>query len=133
MRSFIVALAVLITVFTAVFINSYYAICIYDELLYDTLSLPQSASDSTAHSSVSALCTKADRHADYFFTVLSQQNVNELLYCYSDMLSATISKDDSTYKLSVEKAKLLLKLMKKNEGFPSFITEGKESKKRYFP
>ncbi|MBE6623597.1 MAG: DUF4363 family protein [Ruminococcaceae bacterium] len=131
MKSFIIALVVLLIVCTFVFFNSFYFLNLYDDFIKDTENLPKSVYDKECENAINSLCDKVDKKTPYLYTVLQQQNVDQLLTCLSEARSAAYLKNESNYITSVDKAILLLKLTKDNEDFP-FLANIK-SKKRYFP
>ncbi len=131
MKSFIIALVVLLIVCAFVFLNSLYFINVYDGFIKDTENLPKSVYDKDCENAINSLCTKIDKKTSYLYIVLQQQNVDELLTCLSEARSAAALKNENSYVTSVDKAILLLKLTKDNEDFPFFSVI--KSKKRYFP
>lgn len=131
MKSFIIALVVLLIVCTFVFLNSLYFINLYDEFINDTERLPKSVYDNDCENAIDSLCSKIDKKMSYLYIVLQQKNVDELLICLSEARTAAALKNENDYLASINKAILLLKLTKDNEEFP-FLSDIK-SKKRYFP
>ena len=131
MKSFVISIIVLSVVVIFVVSNSFYITSIYSDILSDTKALPMGVNDKNTYSATDALCRKVDKKAFYLFMTLPHREVSELLYCYSDILSAAATGDENGYCLSVAKAELVLELMKKDEGL-SFFEFGK-IKKRYFP
>jgi hypothetical protein len=134
MKSFIVALSVLIVVITFVFFNSLYITNLFDDFYEDAQKLPPDVSDENCEKQVSDICKRLDEKASYLYTVMGQKNVDELLCTFSDMLSYSALKYQNGYTASLNQAKLILNLIKDNENFPSlpFFFSG-QSKKRYFP
>ncbi len=121
MKSFIIAVIVLICVVIFVIANSFYLTQLYDGILENTDSLPKDVQSANAFGKVLSVYNEISGKKEYLYLVLPHQSVNELLSSFSDIISATETKDMYGYALSVRKAKLILKQLKENEGLPKLF------------
>ena len=121
MKSFVIAVTVLICVVIFVIANSFYLIGFYDGLFEKTASLPKDVQSESAFIEVLSVYDDIIGKKGYLYLVLPHQSVNELLSSFSDVLSAAETKDEHGYALSVRKAMLILKQMKESEGFPKLF------------
>lgn len=133
MKSFILSI-VLVSVITALVIfNSFCANHVYDALL-DTLdSFPKTADALEAKDEIRTLSDYFEEKKYYLYLILPQCTINELMSSCTETIQYCLAEDDSSYRASLAKTKLLIETVKDNEGLRLYDFFTKDSKKRYFP
>lgn len=135
MKSFILALILSCSVVAAVFVNAVTANRVYDRLLEKLDALPALAEPSDALDAMRDFSDYFEEKKYYLYLILPQGSLNELMSTCTEALGYLRGKDDASYIATLEKAKLLIKAMKDNEGLriDDLLFGGADSKKRYFP
>lgn len=135
MKSFLFALILSCSVLAAVIGNAVTANRVYDALLDDLDSFPERADPTLAAKAVEELSDRLETSKYYLYLILPQGSLNELMCTCTETLGYLRGQDDASYGASLEKAKLLIKIMKDNEGLrlDNLLFGRADSKKRYFP
>lgn len=135
MKSFLFALILSCSVLAAVIGNVVTANRVYDALLDDLDSFPERADPTLAAKAVEELSDRLETSKYYLYLILPQGALNELMCTCTETLGYLRGQDDASYSASLEKAKLLIKIMKDNEGLrlDDLLFGRTDSKKRYFP
>lgn len=131
MKNFVVALIFLTVVTASVFINSFYARGMYEDLLEKLENFPKSIEQTDVSPAIEETGNFIEEKIRYLYLTVPQNQINEFLMEYSEMLGYYYSGDETSYTACVEKVKLRIKLLRKNELLPVFGETN--SKKRYFP
>lgn len=134
MKSFITAVILTAVIVGAVLLNSFCANRVYDTMLDALEGFPQNA-EPASYETIRFLSDYFEEKKYYLYRILPQCTVNELMGVYTETVQYCLAGDDSSYRASLEKTKLLLKAVKDNEGLRFFdaLTRPRNSKKRYFP
>lgn len=134
MRSFVISLIFFTLAVSAVILGSHHTVKIYDELLSRLEMFPETP-ETGDFMIVEDTQQFLDSKKNYFFLVLPQGAINEMLCDYSDTVQYLYSGDSDSYPASLERTKLRIKQLRKNEGLSLYeiLFDSKDSKKRYFP
>ena len=134
MKSFILSVVLTVTITAAVIINSLCANSVYDAMLDMLNGFPEKAS-ADSQGDIRELSDYFEDKKYYLYLILPQCTVNELMTAYTETAAYCLAGDDSSYRASLNKTKLLLKTVKGNEGLRlyDFITRPTEDNERYFP